>query len=98
MTNVECGSKGEGNHCTTAGERGAVSQGESAPQHVNGSFLGCLLLLAFGFLSVSAAPLSNPTVDNYDVRVGTETFAALYKFTSNTVLVETAQAITNLGS
>ena len=38
-------------------------------------------------------------VDVYgNVRVGTETFAALYKFTTNTLLVETAQAITNMGS
>jgi hypothetical protein len=46
----------------------------------------------------SAATLSDPAVDAYNVRVGTETFAALYKFTTNSALVETAQAITNLGS
>ncbi len=46
----------------------------------------------------SAAPLSDPAVDSYGVRVGTETFAGLYKFTTNTLLVETAEAITNLGS
>jgi Concanavalin A-like lectin/glucanases superfamily len=45
-----------------------------------------------------SATLSNPAVDSYNVRVGTETFAGLYKFTTNTLLVETAQAITNLGS
>ena len=42
--------------------------------------------------------LSDPQVDSYNVRVGTETFAALYKFTANSALVETAQAITNMGS
>ena len=36
----------------------------------------------------AAGTLSIPTVDNYDVRVGTQTFAALYKFTTNTALVE----------
>ncbi len=45
-----------------------------------------------------AGTLSEPQVDSYNVRVGTETFAALYKFTTNTALVETAQAITNMGS
>lgn len=47
---------------------------------------------------VHAAKLSDPEVDAYKVRVGTETFAGLYHFTTNTLLVETAQAITNLGS
>jgi hypothetical protein len=46
----------------------------------------------------SGAPLSDPAVDSYNTRVGTETFSGLYKFSTNTLLVETAQAITNLGS
>jgi hypothetical protein len=45
-----------------------------------------------------AALLSDPAVDSYNARVGTETFSGLYKFTTNTLLVETAEAITNLGS
>ncbi|HSY16800.1 MAG TPA: DUF2341 domain-containing protein [Candidatus Acidoferrales bacterium] len=45
-----------------------------------------------------AATLSDPAVDGYNVRVGTETFNAMYKFTPDTALVETAQAITNMGS
>lgn len=49
-------------------------------------------------VSASAATLSDPAVDSYNVRVGTETFAGLYKFTTNTLLVETAEAITNLGA
>ena len=48
--------------------------------------------------TVLAGTLSNPAVDAYNVRVGTETFAGHYKFTTNTLLVETAEAITNLGS
>ncbi len=46
----------------------------------------------------AAGSLSDPAVDAYNVRVGTETFAPLYKFTANSALVETAQAITNMGS
>jgi hypothetical protein len=46
----------------------------------------------------SAAVLSDPEVDAYNVRVGTETFAGMYQFTTNTLLVETAEAITNLCS
>lgn len=46
----------------------------------------------------AAATLSDPQVDAYDMRIGTETFAPLYKFTTNTALVETAQAMTNMGS
>ena len=58
-------------------------------------------MLAALLASLQPAPasnLSNPQVDAYNLRVGTETFAALYKFTTNSALVETAQAITNLGS
>ncbi|HEX4123044.1 MAG TPA: LamG-like jellyroll fold domain-containing protein [Verrucomicrobiae bacterium] len=65
------------------------------------SFRAQILCLAAGLsgaLALSAAPLSNTNVDAYDVRAGTETFAALYKFTTNTALVETARAITNMGS
>src|SRR5579863_5197670 len=48
---------------------------------------------------VTAATLSNPQVDAYNVRVGTETFAGMYgPFTTNTLLVETAEAMTNMGS
>ena len=55
--------------------------------------------LVFGVLvSAGAAPLSNPAVDRYNMRIGTQTFSGLYKFTTNTLLIETAQAITNFGS
>ncbi len=45
-----------------------------------------------------ATTLSDPAVDSYNVRIGTQTFAGLYQFTTNTLLVETAQAINALGS
>src|SRR5580765_5619770 len=46
----------------------------------------------------SGATLSDPKVDKYIVRIGTQTFAGLYQFTTNTLLVETAQAIQGMGS
>lgn len=45
-----------------------------------------------------AATLSDPAVDKYNVRVGTQTFAGLYQFTTNSLLVETAEALRDLGS
>ena len=45
-----------------------------------------------------AATLSDPAVDAFNVRVGTQTFAGQYQFTTNTLLVETAQAIRDMGS
>jgi hypothetical protein len=60
-------------------------------------FLSTLLLLALaGF--ASAATLSDPEVDKYNVRIGTQTFAGLYQFSTNTQLLETAQAIQGMGS
>jgi hypothetical protein len=64
------------------------------PFRVSGGLLTALMLTS----GALAAPLSNPSVDSYNVRAGTETFAGLYKFTTNTLLVETAEAITNMGS
>ena len=61
------------------------------------SALFCLALV-FSLSSLCAATLRNPAVDNYNVRVGTQTFAGLYQFTTNTLLVETAQAIRDMGS
>jgi hypothetical protein len=60
-------------------------------------FLLVAVFLAAALSSLGAG-LSDPTVDAYNVRVGTQTFAPLYKFTTNSALMETAQAITNLGS
>src|ERR1039458_10270810 len=58
-----------------------------------------VLLVGVGAASLtSAATLSDPAVDSYNTRVGTETFSGLYKFTSSTLLVETAKAITNIGT
>ena len=47
---------------------------------------------------LNAATLSDPEVDRYNLRVGTQTFAGRYDFTTNTLLVETAEAIRDLGS
>jgi hypothetical protein len=60
-----------------------------------------IVLMALGLTAAPsglAASLSNPEVDRYNVRVGTQTFAGLYQFTSNSLLVETAQAISSMGS
>jgi hypothetical protein len=57
-----------------------------------------LAVLSASALVASAATLSDPQVDTYDVRVGTQTFAPKYQFTTNTALVETAEAIQALGS
>jgi hypothetical protein len=42
--------------------------------------------------------MTDPEVEAYNVRVGTQTFAGLFQFTTNTLLVETAQAIRGMGS
>jgi hypothetical protein len=54
-------------------------------------------LLACG-LPAAGAPLSDPAVDEFNLRVGTQTFAGRYQFTTNTLLVETAMAIQEMGS
>jgi hypothetical protein len=56
-----------------------------------------LLLVWLAAASAAATPLSDPQVDAYKVRVGTQTFSGLYQFTTNSLLVETAQAIQGLG-
>lgn len=45
-----------------------------------------------------AAALSDPAVDAFNIRMGTQTFGPRYRFTTNTVLVETAEAIRGMGS
>ncbi len=65
------------------------------------SFLICLFGFFLGVLrppGLPAGTLSDPEVDRYNVRIGTQTFAGLYSFTTNTLLVESAQAIQALGS
>jgi hypothetical protein len=42
--------------------------------------------------------LSNSAVDTFNIRVGTQTFGGRYQFTTNTLLVETSEAIRNIGS
>lgn len=59
---------------------------------------GMALILWAAISISSAANLDDSQVDSYNLRIGTETFAGTYQFTTNTLLVETAQAITNMGS
>jgi hypothetical protein len=79
-----------------AGNRNMVARPFQAAS-LKGLVIG-LLAAAVTVQTSPAANLQDPQVDAYNLRVGTETFAALYKFTTNTALVETAQAITNMGS
>lgn len=67
------------------------------PKRILSSLAG-LFLFACLAISARAGTLSDPAVDAFNPRVGTETFAGQYQFTTNTLLVETAEAITNLGS
>jgi hypothetical protein len=78
-----------------------VEHSASSPRRLRISKLFGVSLLALPLFSaslLSAATLSDPEVDKYNVRIGTQTFAGLYQFTTNTLLVETAQAIQGLGS
>ena len=60
--------------------------------------LGLLLFTIMSGSRLEGATLSDPAVDAYNVRLGSQTFAGLYHFTTNTLLVETAEAIQGLGS
>ena len=60
------------------------------------SFSALAVVLMAG--RATGASLSDPAVDAYNVRVGTQTFAGQYQFTTNTLLVETAEAISEMGS
>jgi hypothetical protein len=61
-------------------------------------FLWLLCCCAFAPAPDQAATLSDPAVDAFDTRVGTQTFSGLYQFTTNNLLIETAQAILGMGS
>lgn len=77
------------------------SPGFSRPGGLNSTrfFPLIVLTVALSFARISwTAPLSDPAVDAYNVHVGTQTFAGLYQFSTNTMLTETAQAIQGLGS
>jgi hypothetical protein len=60
------------------------------------------VFVAVAFLSsrasLAASTLSDPAVDSYNTRVGTQTFSGLYQFTTNNLLIETAQGIHDMGS
>jgi hypothetical protein len=62
------------------------------------SLLTLLTLLTLLRSPLPAATLSDPAVDRYNTRIGTQTFSGLYQFTSNNLLIETAQAIYDMGS
>ncbi len=49
-------------------------------------------------LFLVAGTMSDPEVDGYNLRVGTQTFNGQYQFTTNTLLVETAEVIRGMGS
>jgi hypothetical protein len=56
------------------------------------------MILFCGSARVAAAVLRDAEVDASNVRVGTQTFGPRYHFSTNNVLVETAEAIRGLGS
>lgn len=81
----------------------AAQSGKLSSERKGASTLRTFWLLLVTVLVTTAAAkagtLSNPQVDAYNVRLGTETFAGMYgPFTTNTLLVETAEAMTNMGS
>ena len=60
--------------------------------------LWMLILLLAPATHCFSQRLTLPEVDAFNVRVGTQTFAPRYHFTTNTALVETANAISAMGS
>lgn len=67
--------------------------------HNNYSFLkniGVILTIIFIYCSPTIA--SEKIVDDYNYIIGTQTVGAAYKFTKKTGLVETSEAIRNMGS
>jgi len=62
------------------------------------SILVSTVMLISAVCFAHGAVLSDPAVDSYNVHVGTQTFAGLYQFTTNTLLLETAQALRAMGS
>ena len=59
-----------------------------------------ILALGWGVATETsvAGTLSHPDVDRYNLRAGTQTFNGQYQFTTNTLLVETADVIRRMGS
>lgn len=78
-------------------ERGGDRRHWLLSELVSWVWFGVWVASLIGF-SASGATLSDPAVNAYNVRVGTQTFAGLYQFTTNPLLVETAQAIQGMGS
>src|SRR4051794_37037508 len=66
----------------------------------NGAVLrgGILVAMCAFRLCAAAASLADPEVDAYNVRLGSQTFGPRYQFTAGTKLVETADALRDMGS
>lgn len=62
------------------------------------SVLALLALVGFSRWAASAELASMPPIDRFNYVVGTQTIGASYQFTSQPRLVETAQAILDMGS
>ena len=60
--------------------------------------LGLVFTVAWAFPAPADDRLANPEIDRLNARVGTQTFSPRYHFTTNSTLVETAQAIDEMGS
>ena len=81
-----------------SGRREALNRFLSSSSSIWLSFTALIILLC-DLLPASASPaLSDPQVDKYNTRVSTQTFSGLYQFTTNNLLIETAQAILAMGS
>lgn len=60
--------------------------------------MAALALLLLASWEIRGAALADPEVDRFNLRVGTQTFAGRYQFTTNSLLVETALAMREIGS
>jgi fibronectin type 3 domain-containing protein len=57
-----------------------------------------IILLLATIAPLSAGSMADPAVDDYNLRFGSQVFNADYQFTTNLLLVEGAQGLTNMGS
>jgi hypothetical protein len=60
--------------------------------------VGILVAICAFRLCAAAATLADPEVDTYNVRLGSQTFGPRYQFSAGTKLVETADALRDMGS
>jgi hypothetical protein len=73
---------------------------QGIPAAVRRTFLGLVacLMAANALAQIQGDALLDPRADAYNIRLGTQTFGPKYRLTTNTVLVETAEAIRGMGS